>query len=199
MTIEKRNLINTILALIIISAIGGLGYYFFGGEKSYVPVGFIDAREQSSELASQLVSDLSLSLDNLNKIESADRNSKFALASDLVNKEIFKIEAIKNKALDLSVQLTNMAQAVQGIKPVEARALALEAVSQGVTLIGHLNNYNVFLSSLLETLKLKFSGDIRYDNQTVQGLINNMNSEKDIINGITQTLNLNLQNFDQAL
>ena len=77
--------------------------------------------------------------------------------------------------------------------------MALEAVSQGVTLIGHLNNYNVFLSSLLETLKLKFSGDIRYDNQTVQGLISNMNDEKDVINTITESLNQKLQEFDKAV
>ena len=120
MTIERRSVVNIIVSLIVISVLGGLGYYFFGGERSYVPDDFSDAREQSSEIALQLVSALSLSLDSLNKIEAADRSSKFALASDLVNKEIFKIEDVKNKAMDLSVQLTNMAQAVQGIKPVEA-------------------------------------------------------------------------------
>ncbi|MEK7478814.1 MAG: hypothetical protein AAB626_02765 [Patescibacteria group bacterium] len=200
MTRATRNLINIILALIVISILGGLGYLFFSSGESFVPENFAEARIRSSAIALELTSGLDLSRQSLNKISEEDRNGRFSSALELVEKEIEKIEKVKIKALELAAELTNMAQAVQGIEPASARNLAFEAVSQEVSLIMRLNNYlNFSFNPLLETLRLKFSGDIRYDSGDVQILIGNMNKEAKEINYINDSFNQKLKDFDKVL
>lgn len=193
-------MINIILALIVISILGGLGYLFFSSGESFVPENFAEARIRSSAIALELTSGLDLSRQSLNKISEEDRNGRFSSALELVEKEIEKIEKVKIKALELAAELTNMAQAVQGIEPASARNLAFEAVSQEVSLIMRLNNYlNFSFNPLLETLRLKFSGDIRYDSGDVQILIGNMNKEAKEINYINDSFNQKLKDFDKVL
>ena len=192
-----RNLINIILSLMAISILGGLGYLVWNSEKSFVPENFVEARERSAIIASYLVSDLNLSLlESLPKISEKDRSSEFSSALKLVEQEIEKIEKVKTMSSELTKELTNMAQAIQGIKPISARNLALEAVSQELSLIGNLLNYNNYFYSLLETLRLKFSGDIRYDSSDVQILIENMNKKAKEINSINESFNQKLMDFD---
>ncbi|MDO8443214.1 MAG: hypothetical protein Q7S81_03105 [bacterium] len=195
-----KNLVNTILSLLVISVLGGLGYLLFSSGESFVPENFIEARGRSAIIASELVSDLNISLlQSLPKISEEDKNGRFSSALGLVEQEIEKIQKVKDMASKLSIELTNMAQAIQGIKPVVARNLALEAVSQEVSMINHLLNYNNYFYSLLETLKLKFSGDIRYDSSDVQVLIENMNKEAKEINSINDSFNQKLKEFDSAI
>jgi len=195
-----RNLINIILALMAISVLGGLGYLLFSGGESFVPENFTEARGRSAVIASEIVSDLNLSLQSLEKISGEDRNQRFLSALRLVEQEIEKIEKVKARALELAAELANMAQAVQGIKPAFARNLAFEAVSQEVSLVVGLNNYlNSSFNPLLETLRLKFSGDIRYDSNDVQVLIANMNREAKEINSINDAFNQKLKEFDAAI
>jgi len=191
-----KNLINTVLAL---AAISVLGYLLLSGGKSFVPENFSGSRGKSAVIASEIVSELGLSLQNLNKISEEDRNGRFSSALKLVEQETEKIEKAKADAIELSNELINMAQAVQGIKPTAARNLALEAVTQETTLIGHLINYNAYFSGLLATLKLKFAGDIKYDSDEVQDLINKMNEERGQINSINDSFNQKLKEFDSKI
>lgn len=192
-------MINIILALIIISVLGGLGYLVWNGEESFVPENFIEAREKSAGIALELVTLLDSSVKSLDKISEEDRNGRFSSALELVGQETEKIEKVRTMALELSSELNSMAQAVQGIKPVNAKNLALEAVTQEVSLIGHLINYNAYFGGLLVTLKMKFIDDIEYDSNDVQNFINSMNKEKDSINSINESFNQKLRDFDRAL
>lgn len=195
-----KNLINIILVLIAISVLGGFGYFLWNGGESFVPESFAEARIKSSIIASELTLGLDLSRQSLNKISEEDRNGRFSSALELVEKEIEKIEKVKIKALELAAELANMAQAVQGIEPASARNLAFEAVSQEVSLIMRLNNYlNSSFNPLLETLRLKFYGDIRYDSGDVRILVENMNKEAKEINSINESFNQKLRDFDEAL
>ncbi len=190
--------INLILILVVVSIFGFFGYYLTGN-KVFVPENFNEARVKSSAIATELVGLLDESLKSLSKISEEDANYRFSSAMDLVNRESEKIESAKAKALGLSSELNKMAQAVQGIKPLKARNLALEAVSQEVLLISHLVNYNSYFSGLLETLRLKFAGDIRYDSGDVRILVGNMNNEAKEINSINDFFNQKLGEFDEAL
>ena len=179
---------------------GGLGYLVWNSGESFVPENFSEARIRSSIIALELTSGLDLSRQSLNKISEEDRNGRFSSALELVEKEIEKIEKVKIKALELAAELANMAQAVQGIEPASARNLAFEAVSQEVSLIMRLNNYlNSSFNPLLETLRLKFSGDIRYDSGDVRILVENMNKEAKEINYINDSFNQKLRDFDRVL
>lgn len=195
-----RNLVNTILFLLVISVLGGLGYLFFSSGESFVPENFVKAREKSAVIATELVSDLDLSLQSLAKISEEDKNGRFSSALGLVEQEIEKIEKAKAMAMELSAELINMTQAIQGIKPIVARNLALEAVSQETSLLMRLNNYlNSSFNPLLETLRLKFYGDIRYDSGDVQVLIANMNREAKEVNSINDSFSQKLKDFDSAI
>ena len=195
-----RNLINTILSLLVISVLGGLGYLLFSSGESFVPENFVKAREKSAIIAAELVSDLDLSLHSLAKISEEDKNGRFSSALGLVEQEIEKIEKAKAMAMELSNELINMTHAIQGIKPIAARNLALEAVSQETSLLMRLNNYlNSSFNPLLETLRLKFYGDIRYDSGDVQVLIENMNKEASEINSISNSFNQKFKEFDSVI
>jgi hypothetical protein len=194
----KLVFVNIILILIVAAILSVFAYYYFNN-KPYVPENFIEARSNSSSVAADLVLILGESLKSLDKISEEDKNYKFSSAMNLVEQENQKIKNAKTKALVLSDDLNKMAQAIQDIKPVKAKNLALEAVSQEVSLISRLINYNAYFGSLLDTLRLKFSGDIRYDSSDVQSLIADMNSEAREINSINNSFNQKLEEFDQAV
>ncbi|GEM_PF-1012802 len=194
-----RNLINIILALIVISILGGFGYLIWNRDESFVPENFVEAREKSASIASELVALLDSSVKSLDKISEEDKNGRFSSALELVEQETEKIEQVRTIALELSAELNNMAQAVQGIKPANAKNIALEAVTQEVSLIGHLINYNAYFGGLLFTLKMKFIDDIKYDSNDVWNFINNMNKEANEVNLINNSFNQKLAEFDKSL
>lgn len=194
-----RNLINIILSLLIISVLGGLGYLVWNSDTSFVPDNFISAREKSAVIASEIVSTLDSSIKNLDKISEEDRGGRYASALELVEQENEKIEKVRTLALELSDELNGMAQAVQGIEPVNAKNIALGAVTQEVSLIGHLINYNAYFGGLLTTLKMKFVDDISYNSEDVKNFIDNMNKEKDEVNSINESFNKKLIEFDSAI
>ncbi len=194
----KLVFLSIILILIIATIFGVVVYYFFDN-KSFVPENFIEARSKSASIALELVSILDGSLKSLDKISEEDKNYRFSSAMNLVEQEIKKINEATTKAQTLSEELVKMAQAVQGIQPVKARNLALEAVSLEVSLISQLIPYNAHFSSLFETLRLKFSGDIRYDSSDVQSLITKMNMESKGINSTNNSFNQKLKEFDEAI
>jgi hypothetical protein len=193
---RTKNLIGVILTLVGVSI---LSYLLWGSVESFVPENFSGSRGKSAVIASEIVSELDLSLKNLNKISEEDRSGRFSSALNLVEQETEKIEKAKADAIQLSNELINMAQAVQGIRPTTARNLALEAVTQETTLIGHLINYNAYFSGLLATLKLKFADDIKYNSNDVQNYISKMNGEREEINSINDSFNQKLKEFDNAI
>lgn len=187
--------INLILILTVALIFGIAGYYFLSA-KAFVPEIFSEARNKSSLIAAELVSILDKSLKSLDKISEEDRNYRFTSALNLVKQEIQNIEMARAKALELSSELEKMAQALQDIRPVKARNLVLEAVTQEVSLIVHITYYNTYLDGLLQVLKMKFMEDFDYDSNDVQIFISNMNKEAEEINSINESFNQKLKEFD---
>ncbi len=161
-----------------------------------VPADFTATRQEGSEISGQIISLLSDSLKNLEKIRQADKDYNFGEALGLVRHELSNVIDVKIKAAELTRSLDKMARLVQDINPTQARNLALEAVSSEVSLISNLMIYNDTLNGLLETLKLKFSGSIRYDAKDVQVLIENLNKEATEINALNDLFNQKMREFD---
>ena len=90
-----------------------------------------------------------------------------------------------------------MLQSTPSIAPVKARNLAMEARSYEVSLLKKIIAYNDSLSALLQTLNYKFSGDIRYDADDVQKLIENMNDNAREINELNNLYNQRMKEFDE--
>ena len=190
--------VNIVLVLIVAFIFGLIGYSLLEND-SFVPESFVEARSASSFIATELVSILDDSLNSLNKILEKDKNNDFSSALELVNQEIEKIEIANDKALRLSKELIKMAEALRGIRPLKAKDLAFTAITQETSLLFGVRDYNDSFSSLLETLRLKFTDDIRYNNDDVQALIEKMNEKAQEINSMNESFNEELKNFDKIV
>lgn len=197
--VSKSAKIQKNIHLIILSLLGLLiaifiGYYFIGG--SFVPENFTRARQDSALIAKDIVSLTEESIGNLEKILKADSRYEFNSAIFMVKEELERVKNAQLKAVELTNKLDTMAKATAGITPKKARDLAIVAISNELSLISHLIVYNSILNGLLQTLELKFSGDIGYDAKEVQTLVKNMNSEAGEINNLNNLFNDKMGEFD---
>lgn len=184
----------TFAALIIVS----ISVYKWAS-ATFVPASFQDARVESVRISKDIVDLLGESLKNLDTISQADRDYHFSEALDLVYKELERIRIAKDRATELTDQLNKMAQAIAQITPIKAKNIALDAVSKEVGLLSHLVIYNDTLNSLLETLRYKFSGDIRYDAEDVQKLVSGLNQQAQDINSLNDQFNQKIGEFDELV
>lgn len=196
---EKSILTYYILTVLVVLITVVLVYYIWAMNRSFVPQNFKESRIQSATIASELVSTLDESLKSLDKINEEDRNYRYSSALELVNQEADNVDKAKAEALELSNELIKMSQSAEGIKPANARNLALEAIAQETPLLNHLVNYNSYFGSLLETLRQKFIGDADYSGNEVQIWINNMNREAGDINILNDSFGQKLKDFDAAI
>jgi hypothetical protein len=195
---KLRSKLSAALWLVIaIGALYGLGYVLIG--RSFVPDNFITARRADAEIAKSIVALTEASLENLEAISALDREYKFKDALALVQQELLRAEETRVKAIELASQLDKMTTATEGIVPTRARNLAVEAVGHQISLISHLVVYNDALRGLLQTLELKFLGQIRKDVKDVQTLIENMNTEAREINKLNNLFNEKMQQFDEIV
>lgn len=171
------------------------GYFLIG--QSFVPPQFNEARNKSGLFAKEIVALTEESLKNLNVISLNDREYNFRKALDLVGEELERAKNSRLKAIELTNQLAAMARGAAGITPSKARDLAMQAVADELSLISHLIVYNDILKGLLNTLDFKFSGDIRYDSQDVQNLIQSMNIEAKEINNLNESFNQKMRELDK--
>jgi uncharacterized protein (UPF0333 family) len=192
---------NSILVIIVILIVGVLGYYFWKNQKSYVPQKFIEARSQSAVLAADLVSNLNELVKDLANISEKDQNGEYSEALKLVNQESDRMEKVKNDSKNLSIELINMAEVLQEIKPANAESLAFDAIKiETSLLVDHINNYNSYFTSLLNLLKNKFLNNGVYSgNENVRQYIDSMNKEAESINSLNVDFNQKLKEFDSAV
>ena len=190
---------DTKIALIILLAV--IAIYFlvqYVVASVFVPDNFMEARKSSAAVSAEIISVLDESLKTLQTISEHDQNYAFSPALKLVSAEIDRTKESKKKATELTLALDKMARAVPEISPSKARNLAVEAVSSAIALISHLVIYNDSLNGLLDTLRYKFSGDIRYDAKDVQIMVQNMNREAKEINALNDLFNQKMREFDEA-
>lgn len=194
--IKKDTKIALVILLVVI-AIYFLVQYVVA--SVFVPDNFTEARKSSAAVSAEIISVLDESLKTLQTISEHDQNYAFSQALKLVSAEIDRTKESKKKATELTLALDKMARAVPEISPSKARNLAVEAVSSAVALISRLVIYNDSLNGLLETLRYKFSGDIRYDAKDVQVMVQNMNREAKEINALNDLFNQKMREFDEVV
>ncbi|MBI4992335.1 MAG: hypothetical protein HZB99_03905 [Candidatus Harrisonbacteria bacterium] len=187
---------RTVTLALLIVAFYFTGYYLIG--IGFVPDNFTEARRQGALIAKDIVKSAEESLARLSEISEADRRNRFNKALELVRAELDQAQESRKKAISLTAELDKMARSAAGIKPVKARNVVMEAVGHEVSLITHLIVYNDVLNSLLQTLVLKFSGDLK-DNTSVQALIETMNGETKEINKLNDLYNQKMKLFDDLV
>jgi len=160
-----------------------------------VPAEFLEAKYNASSIAQGIVTlskDLTKNLEEINRLDS---EKKYSDAINLLTQEIDRNKETKNKAINLSEELSRMALAVPNISPASDSQVALQAISSETALISHLIVYNDYLNQLLEELRLKLLGK-NTSSSKIQDLILKINEEVKTINELNIKFNSLMDKFD---
>lgn len=179
-----------------------LAAYFFwkvvlvGG--SFVPTEFLEANQQGSAIATNIVNFSKESSNNIEKINSLDREGNYSAALELIMKEINRNEEMKKEAYNLSSELAKMAETLGEIKPKEATETALKAINYETSLIIRLINYNAFMGDLLVTLRDKFIGK-EISSAEVEKIVEKINNEAVAINDLNEQYKTAMSEFSERI
>lgn len=184
-----------VLFIIIISA-AFLAFQFWFADAKNVPSDFLQARQQASIIASEIVAISSQSTNNLSQIAQFDKEGKYTEALILVSQELERNKEARDKAIKLSIQLETMTKNLSAISPASAGQIALEAITSETSLISKLIDYNDNLTKLLVVLQEKFLG--RNGGNKIPELIAKINDDVKIINELNKKFNDVMENFDNS-
>lgn len=176
--------------------------YFVGrfllAKTKTVPSEFMQARQEASLVARDIVGMSKDSASHITEISALNNEQKYAESLALVKDEIDRNREIRDKAITLSAHLQTMTVNVSSITPRASAETALEAVSTEVTLIGHLLTYNDYLNQLLEIIKGKITGDPEATPQNISDLVKKINDESIIVNAMNDKFNEKMIEFDRG-
>ncbi len=183
--------------LIVFLVIIALCYFvirFFFVSVRNVPPDFLKARQQAASIALVIVNMSNESATNIDTISELDAGHKYREALALVAEEIQRNNDARQKAIELSNQLVEMANNLSGIYPASSAQVALQAVTSETTLISRLITYNDYLNQLLGVLQKKFAGQV--DGNEVPELVQKINNEAQAINDLNREFNDQMKIFD---
>lgn len=185
---------NTVVAVAVIG-LGSLAIsYFVHGS---IPRSFFDTRLQAAGAANNLATLINNSLANLRKIEEFEVNNSNDQALDMVTFEVGQKQEKQNAAVLLASNLEQMAQAAMEITSSNARALAIEAVTSGVSMVSRIVSYNNSLDQLFAAIQTKIVTGAPPTNVNIRALLASINSDGKAINDLNNTFNAALTKFDE--
>jgi predicted RND superfamily exporter protein len=190
--ISKR--IRILVLFIIIVFIAYFILRFLSVEPKNIPADFLEARQDASLIAQDIVSLSGQSVGSLDEIANLDKEGKYTEALVLVSQELERNRQAREKAIRLSAQLEIMANNLGQIAPASAGQIALEAISSETALISRLISHNDYLTQLLEVLRQKFLG--KADGDKIPELIVKINNEVQAINDLNRKFNDLMKEFD---
>lgn len=176
--------------------------YFVGrfllAKTKTVPAEFMQARQEASLIAHDIVGMSKESAKHISDISLLNSDRKYADALDLVAQELDRNRQIRDKAIALSGHLQTMTINVSSIEPRVSAEIALEAVSTEVTLIGHLLTYNDYLNQLLGVIQGKIIGNREVSPEAIADLIKKINDESIVVNVLNEKFNEKMAMFDRG-
>ncbi len=162
-----------------------------------IPLDFKDARTQGAIISQNIVNTSNSLTDDLNRISQLERDRKINEAVNLATELIERSEEVKKQANELSEQLEKMTGALSDVQDPEARALALESITDRLALISRLISYSDYLGQLLTNLRSRLSGQVTFgDTQT---LIDQINAEVTAINNFNRQAADAMDKFDKMV
>ncbi len=146
-----------IIAAFIILVALGYGLAIFWQSQNKVPADFTAARLQGAIIAQTIVNTSNQSTAALEQINKYDQQGNYtaALASttDLINQSA----GLRDEAVQLSAQVSQMTKDLSNINSGAAQQAALESISSRLALINELITYSNDLDRLLTVLQARFS------------------------------------------
>jgi len=183
-----------IAAFIIIVALG-YGLALFWQAENGVPASFTAARLQGAIIAQTIVNNSNQSVDELNAINKYDQEGDYAdaLASttDLINQSA----SLRDEAVQLSTQVTQMTNDLPKIKSTDAQQAALQSITVRLAVINELISYSNDLDKLLAILQARFSGTPE-PNSAVESIVSQINADVNLINTFNAQAGQAMDKFD---
>jgi len=162
-----------------------------------VPPAFEQARMDGAVTAQDIVNLSNQLVTDLNEVNRMDSQGNTREALSLTVGLLQKSNDVRGLAVKLSDQLGKMTTALSGVKSTDARAAALESISDRLALINKLINYSDELAQLAEVLQHKFIGT--YDARKVPALVSQINGEVTAINNFNRLAGAAMDKFDQII
>ena len=183
-----------IAAFIILIAVG-YGLALFWQAENKVPADFTAARLQGAIIAQTIVNNSNQStaeLEGINKVRSGWRyTGALASTTDLINQSA----GLRDEAVQLSAQVSQMTSALPDITSPSAQQAALESISSRLAVINELITYSNDLDHLLAVLQSRFSGT-PVPNDEVTGIVNQINTDVNAINNFNAQAGQAMDQFD---
>ncbi len=184
-----------IVAFVIVIGVAYGIAKFIQAESNAVPAQFDAARTQGAIIAETIVSTSNSSTATLAQINKYDQAGNYADALASTTALIAQSATLRSEAVDLSNQVSQMTQALSGIKSDAARQAALEAIASRLALINELISYSNDLDRLLAVLQSRFSGTPE-PNTTVAAIVDQINTDVNAINNFNAQATQAMQQFD---
>jgi len=183
-----------IAAFVAIIAVG-YGLAILWQSENKLPVNFTAARLQGAIIAQTIVNNSNQSDDELSAINKYDQEGDYtdALASttDLINQSA----ALRNEAVQLSTQVSQMAGDLTDISSAPAQQAALESITCRLALINELITYSNDLDHLLAVLQARFTGTPQ-PNMEVTSIVGQINADVNLINNFNAQAGQAMDKFD---
>lgn len=151
----KRWFVVIIAVIIVISSIAAVGF-LKTRHRENLPETFVVSNAAAVEISRIITETAANSVKKLDEIDEAEQAGNYEKALDLVIEELNQSLKMREKSLDLLVELQKMSNSVSGITIPEAQELILQAVSNEISLVTHLLYYNEYWNGLLLGLRDKF-------------------------------------------
>lgn len=183
-----------IAAFVVIVAVG-YGIAVFLQAQNQVPASFTAARTQGAIIAQTIVNSSNQATQELQMISKYDEEGDYSLAlastTDLINQSA----GLRNEAVQLSAQVSQMTQDLSSINSSAAQQAALESISSRLALINELITYSNDLDQLLSTLQSRFNGTAVPPSQ-VTAIVNQINTDVNAINNFNVQAGQAMDKFD---
>lgn len=194
-TFSRRT--KVIAAFVLVVAVG-YAIAMYWTSQSKVPLAFANARSQGAIIAQNIVNLSNQSTADLTTINQLDQQGKYSDALALTTNLVNQSEDLRNQAVSLSGQIGEMTKALGAINDFGARQAALESISSRLALINQLINYSGDLDHLLIALQARFGGKPQ-PTGTVQGIVNQINTDVNAINNFNAQAGQAMDRFDKIV
>jgi hypothetical protein len=186
---------KTVVIFIIILGVGS-GLFAFWQAQSQVPSNFTAARTQGAIIAQNIVDLSNKSTADLEQVNQYDKAGDYTDALALTTTIANQSQQLRDQAVQLSNQVSQMTQALSSISSFDAQQAALESISSRLALINQLVNYSGDLGKLLDVLRGHFT-DKTQNSAQVQALVNQINTDVNAINNFNAQANASMNTFDK--
>ena len=129
-------------------------------------------------------------------MDAFDQEGDYTDALTLTTTMVSESQQLRDQAVALSNQVSDMTKALSNVSSFDAQQAALESISSRLALINQLVNYSGDLGRLLDVLQSHFTGKTE-DNGQVQALVNQINTDVNAINNFNTQANQSMDTFDK--